>query len=255
VAVFIANSDESGTADPRGEFLVAGYIAPEDYWGDFAREWQERVLDGPPQIPYLHMNEIRRESWRKQYRLSDADAQRRVSEAVLLLSGSPWPRAGSSVILRADLEDIVQRKSREYRKKLPIGLDEPDYFCFLAYAKGVVANISAACPDAKQVDFVVSRKGNLTDRLKVFHEELRRLVEPEFKDLVEELIPATMELRLPLQAADVLCWHMQRHFAKTLVTEDQRRLTVLTTELDGYPHTWNRDELEQFTESIFKDFA
>src|SRR5258708_18243590 len=63
VAVFLANSDESGTGDPRGEFLVAGYVAAEDYWGSFAERWQKRVLDGPPVLPYLHMHEIRPEAW------------------------------------------------------------------------------------------------------------------------------------------------------------------------------------------------
>jgi len=255
MAVFIANSDESGTEDPRGEFLVAGYIAEKDYWGDFAEKWQRKVLDGPPLIPYLHMNEIRRESWRKQYHLSSADAQRRVSEAVLLLSDAQRPSAGSSVILRADLQDIVQGKSKEYRKKLPIGLDEPDYFCFIAYAYNIVITISAEHPEAKKVDFVVSRKGKLTDRLKRFHEELQRFVDPKFKDLVGELIPGTPEDRLPLQAADLLCWHMQRHFAKTLDNEDQRRLNILTTDLHGEPHAWTQENLERFTENLFKRLA
>jgi hypothetical protein len=29
----------------------------------FAPAWQERVLDGRPQIPYLHVTEIRRREW------------------------------------------------------------------------------------------------------------------------------------------------------------------------------------------------
>jgi hypothetical protein len=255
VAVFLANSDESGTQDPRGEFLVGGYIAAEDYWGSFADRWQRKVLDGPPVIPYLHMNEIRREDWRREQHISDNDTQRRVSEAVLLLSEAGKPDAGSSMILRADLEDVVHQKSKQYRKKPFIGIDEPDYFCFMAYATTVVAHVSVAHPDAKRVDFVVSKKGKITSRLKTFHDELRTIIDPELKDLIGELIPATMEERLPLQAADVLCWHFQRFYAKTMDTTDERRLGILTTDTAGYPHTWERGELEEFTERLFRNFS
>jgi hypothetical protein len=153
MAIFVANSDESGTGDPRGEFLVGGYVAHEDYWGSFAGRWQEKVLDGPPRIPYLHMNEIRHESWRRDHRISDNDAQLRVSEAILLLTEPGRPEAGSSVILRADLEDVVHRKSLQYRKKIPIGIDEADYFCFMAYATTLVARLSVQHPEVHKVDF------------------------------------------------------------------------------------------------------
>ena len=148
----------------------------------------------------------------------------------------------------------MHAKSRQYRKKLPIGIDEPDYFCFLAYSSTVVAKVSAMYPDAKKVDFVVSKKGKLTTRLQVFHEEMRRLM-PEYEDLIGELIPATMEERLPLQAADLLCWHIQRYYANTMDAVDQRRLAVLMHDLDGYPHTWERKDIEEFTENVFKRFT
>jgi hypothetical protein len=252
MAVWISNSDESGTGDPLGKFLVGGYYASEDYWRDFAGEWQRKVLDGPPLIPYLHMNEIRREEWRKKHNISDNDAQRRVSEAVLLLSGADKPILGTSVILRADLHDIVHRKSKEYRKKPHIGIDEPDYFCFVAYAKTAIAYINARHPEVKEVDFVVAKKGKLTDRLKYFHEEVKRLLDPPLSDLVGELIPATMETRLPLQAADIVLWHMQRFYANTMDTTDERRLNVLMKDTDGIPHEWKRSDLERFTDSLFK---
>jgi hypothetical protein len=255
MAVFLANSDETGVADPRGEFIVGGYIQAEDYWGSFAEDWQRKVLDGSPQIPYLHMNEIRRPEWRTQHKISNNDAERRISEAVLLLSGSEKPLAATSVIMRSDLEDVVQAKSREYRKKLPVGIDEPDYFCFMAYATAAVGQVVAWYPDAKRVDFVVSKKGKITTRLKSFHEEMKRIIDPPYRDLIGELKPATMEERIPLQAADLLLWHMQRHYAKTLDQVDQRRLGILVEDLKGNPHEWTRSELGQMTSRLFENFT
>jgi hypothetical protein len=54
VAVYVAFSDEASVRNTEGEFFVAGYVASELEWPWVARAWQERVLDGPPRIPYLH---------------------------------------------------------------------------------------------------------------------------------------------------------------------------------------------------------
>ncbi len=54
MALFVVGTDESSGATHRNPFLRAGYIAPEKDWYEFfAPAWQERVLDGPPSIPYL----------------------------------------------------------------------------------------------------------------------------------------------------------------------------------------------------------
>src|SRR5689334_19334212 len=59
MAVFISASDEYSGSDGSGSFLFAGYIGPEKDWSDFfVPAWRQRVLDGPPTIPYLHMTEI-----------------------------------------------------------------------------------------------------------------------------------------------------------------------------------------------------
>ena len=79
MAVFVSHSDESGVGDPGGKFLVSGYVAREAYWPAIAREWQEKVLDGPPKIPYLHMREIRNEAWRNEHGITFDDSQRQRS--------------------------------------------------------------------------------------------------------------------------------------------------------------------------------
>ena len=49
-----------------------------------------------------------------------------------------------------------------------MGLNEPDYSCFLGYAFHVLDEVDKRFPDADQVDFVVSRKGKITDHIKAF---------------------------------------------------------------------------------------
>src|SRR5439155_17281293 len=86
MAVFVSGLDETAGKTHRDTFLLAGFVAPEHDWSRFfAPAWQERVLDGPPSIPYLHMTEIRSRKWRERYGLSQLQADDRIDEAIILL--------------------------------------------------------------------------------------------------------------------------------------------------------------------------
>src|SRR5262249_10485160 len=94
VVKFMSGSDESAGKTQRDTFFFGGFVAPEEDWSRFFEPaWQERVLDGPPAIPYLHMTEIRSQKWRSQFGLSRAAADERVDEAfsVIETMGSLYP--------------------------------------------------------------------------------------------------------------------------------------------------------------------
>jgi hypothetical protein len=59
MAVYVAYSDESDVGDTNGSFIMGGFLASEQDWIELSELWQNRVLNGPPKIPYLHMKEIR----------------------------------------------------------------------------------------------------------------------------------------------------------------------------------------------------
>jgi Protein of unknown function (DUF3800) len=248
VAVFVAYSDESGVADPAGEFLVSGYVANELEWPWIASAWQDRVLNGSPQLPYLHMREIRNEEWRNQHGISFNESENRISEAVRVLYSMGAMSAIASVIKREDLREVIHSKFKR-KKNIPVGLDEPDYFCFLAYASFMLAEVYKRHPHAKKVNFIVSKKNKVTEHYQGFVETMKRYFgerQPELSALVGDLIPASMENVLPLQAADVLCWHLQRYYADKGYRDRtmENRGWYLLKERDGHLHTWERSELE-----------
>lgn len=226
VAVFLSFSDEAGTGDPQGDFLVEGYLAPELDWPFVARAWQQYVLDGPPKLPYLHMIEVRNEDWLKRFGIGYLEAQDRIDEAARIISHAGSLRIVQSIINRGELAEIIH--SRYHRKKdIPQPLLDPDYFCYLTYFVGVVVGVHTNFPDAEKVDFVVSRKKYITHNLVNSHDDLRKWLAslyPKMAGLMGEVIPSEMEERLPLQAADVLCWHHQRDLAGT--ADSQRQGTL-----------------------------
>ena len=65
-----------------------------------------------------------------------------------------------------------------------------------------------------------------------------------------EVIPSEMEERLPLQAADVLCWHHQRDLARTATAKDRERFARLKGQTPPLPIRWQRDQLEQIADTM-----
>ena len=60
MSVFVAAADESEAGNRRGRFFYGGFVAPMEFWINIvAPAWEERVLNGEPAIPYLHMVDIR----------------------------------------------------------------------------------------------------------------------------------------------------------------------------------------------------
>lgn len=246
MAVFVAYSDESGVGNTSGEFMVTGYVAKEEEWPYVSRAWQERVLDGKPKIPYLHMTEMRDEEWRKTKGngISYEESERRIDEAVKLLSHSGALSIVTSTIQRSELTKVIHERFGG-KKKVPENLREPDYFCFLAYSMIVLKRAHAVYQDAEQVDFVVSRKQRITHYIQEAHDKLREIMEPELLPLMGDIVPASMENRLPLQAIDLLCWHQQRLAAKRMTDQDRRRFRLLIETPASTGYDWKPDTLKK----------
>ena len=112
----------------------------------------------------------------------------------------------------------------------------PDYFCFQAYVFAVLTYVEKWHPDAEKVDFIVERNGEITKHIQTFHSNMATVLQQRGKgflaSLVGELMPGGKD-RIPLQAADVLCWHMGRaRNPKTMDDDDIRRHNSLA-DIDG----------------------
>lgn len=243
MAVFVAYSDESDVGDLDGMFLYAGYAAPEKDWPELSESWDNRVLSGPPRIPYLHMTEIKRLAWRNTHRISYNDAENRIDEAVRIIFSRGSLLSVGSCMRKGDLREAVYKPLKVAKVQPLYGVKEPDYLSFLAYAANAIDQVYGHYPDAEKVNFVVSRKKKVSEHVRDFHEMLKAILAPPLSALVGDLIPGDMERTLPLQFADVSCWHMQRYFAKTMERVDESRLWYLG-EKNGRLQEITREELE-----------
>ena len=210
MAVVVGFSDESASGDSLGPFLQAGYIAPETSWPFVADAWAERVLCREPCIPYLHMIEIRDPEWRSRHGLSPFQAEEKIEEAAKVIDAAGDLLPAVSIIQRADLEEIIKAACRERGVRIPTGLDQPDYLSFVAYAHLALLLVREKFPRAVKLDLVASRKQKVTHHIKRFYQAMKDSPGYPLAYLVGDLIPASMEERNPLQAADALAWHQRR---------------------------------------------
>jgi hypothetical protein len=111
------------------------------------------------------------------------------------------------------------------------------------------------------VDFVIEKKKEVFPAMHDFHQGLSncflQMGLQRFADLVGELIPADKK-RIPVQAADLLCWHTQRLFASrrnssiSFSNVDSQRLSKLTRV--GTGHTWEREMIEELCGGLFEEW-
>jgi hypothetical protein len=232
MAVFVCAADESADQNPRRHFFYGGFAAPISDWdGAFAEAWTERVLKGPPQIPYLHMTDIRSPAWRARYGLSERQANERLDEAarVIRSMGSLIP-----VMICVDANDydsILRQPFLPRGKRRSVPLD-PDYICFICFALTQLMWIHGKHPDVERVDCWVEQNGLISRYLNQFHEgSADALVDaesPELAPLVGEFKQVGKD-RIPVQAADMLGWHARNHERDSLDRDGVRRYWRMTT--------------------------
>ena len=253
MAVFIAHSDESAAQNEKRTYFVGGFALSEEDLPGFANAWRERVLDGPPYIPYLHMRQIRDPRWRQEHGLTWLQAQGRIDEAVRIIVSLGRRCAVISRIQRVDLEEVMHTACRERGIDPVVGLDEPDYFCFVAYARVILEFIHRKFREATKVNFIVSAtSAKIEKHLQAIHGDMKQMTEPNVAQLLGEFEPITMKDCLPLQAADVLCWHFQRYYrSERMERIDETRLALLGESI-GHNHDWSREDLEGMATRLFK---
>jgi hypothetical protein len=137
MAVFVSFSDESTGKNQRDTFVWAGWLGPEEDWSRFfTPAWNERVLAGPPRIPYLHMTDIRNQKWRDSHGIASIDAENRIDHGCVVLDQlanlHPLRVVIDTDYFRDEFREI--RVTPDRRKQFASTMYGPDYLAFLAYA-------------------------------------------------------------------------------------------------------------------------
>jgi hypothetical protein len=241
MTTFVAAADETEAGNQLGLFMYGGFVAPVHFWEDwFVPAWEERVLNTRPNIPYMHISEVRTSRWQRQQGISKSRVEAGINEAARVIASS-----GALHHVRNEMDGghfrSVFRETRVIRRSKQPGLYQfqPDYIGFLGFAYGALDFVWREYPGAERVDFVIERKSGITQHVTEFHaslgESLAQKGETHLVPLIGELIPGGKET-VSLQAADFVMWHQRRFMCGECDASDIRRLTWM---LGGRPMTQN----------------
>ena len=131
-------------------------------------------------------------------------------EAVKTIYSTGGLSVVGSAIVRSQLKEIIHRKYLDQSKRIEAGVDQPDYFCHLAFFYIVLRDVCANNPDIDKVNFVFAQKSTvITRNLLTIAKHTRQFLKtysPELEPMMGEVLPGSPEAFLPLQAADVIAW-------------------------------------------------
>src|SRR5882672_3149158 len=203
--------DDSASEQGDRNLFLAGYIQRAPVWTAFSDDWQ-LVLASHPKIAHLHMVEA--ESLRGEFRGWSA-SQRDLKIQAL-----------AEVIERHGAVSIVCSISRNIFNSVlkpiaPYALSSPYFYCFY----GIIitaARWALARNGNVPIDFIFDEHGALGTEASGWYEVIRQLQKPE----IQQFLGSTPVFRddkkfLPLQAADMLAWHLRRKNESRNATEDR----------------------------------
>jgi len=204
--------DDSRSDVDGGNLILAGYVHTADRWLRFSNDWRE-ALHAIPKIQYFRMVEAN--NLRGQFRgwkEPERDAKL-VSLAKLIYEYNPW-----------SFECWVSKTAfdRILKPVAPYDLKNPYLVCF--YGAIVTAARFQASEGMKPdpIDFVFDEQGGLGSFVVSWYEWIKQWQSPS----ISAVLGSTPIFRddkkvLPLQAADLLAWHLRRRKEKRFSAENR----------------------------------
>src|SRR6185437_2444135 len=241
----LAFFDASGTMGDSPAFVMAGYIGRVEDWERFTVEWQA-ALDQPKAIQYLRMSE----AWARRGEFQGWAREDRDLRLKLL----------APIINRYAIASILSVVPTQSWRKYFVGRlensyhDRPYYFAF----HGVMANVVKYLHQKgikEKVDFIFDSEGGepIAEIIEGFS-RWTELAPDHLKEYIGNppIFRSEKEV-LPLQADDLIAWHVRRIFAEKTKEEDISKLTPISEEVFNLEHAqtvWTDAELKNAIEFV-----
>lgn len=209
--MFSAYIDDSGSEEDDKTLVLAGWVQSASVWAAFSHSWQAELAK-PPAIAYLHMVEAERrrgpfQGWDEQQR------DRKVAALANIIIGyKPW-----------FLECSVSRKQYEeiLGPVIPYDLRGPYFPCFYAMILKLT-QWHLTMRNTFPIDFIFDEQGAIGARAVVWYEFVKSTQPTPIRQLLGSTPVFKDDKKVaPLQAADMLAWHLRRRREKR--NQDERR--------------------------------
>jgi hypothetical protein len=249
--MFQAFLDDSGWDEKSPVFVLAGYIAPETRWDSFSQGWRAVLdLEEPKKIAYCRMNEARQFEHRHSqfYGFSEAERDARLIKLGEVIN----QHAEHGIVSVIPIEPYRRLFAGKFGPAL---LDRPYFLTFFGVMTSLMKLVKT--PDDR-IDFIFDTlDGDSKALLSAHYERYIALAPAQFRD-AGPAIPkfAREEDCPPLQAADMMAWHVRRHYWDAHLGRDADPSNAFLADLlktdDGILDRWDRNRLEQASAVLLK---
>ena len=205
--------DESGKGQ-EPVYLLAGYVGKKTMWEDFADDWQAE-LDRTPCLPYLHANESQLfKGWAPEERI-----ERLLRFVAIIRNHQP---VGITFMLKQDeyrqFFSVISRHPTITPAERRM-LKNPYYHSFTMILKIMLKAQAKKWKESgvrELIEVLFDDDIDRLQRLKLGFAGFVATVKKQNPEYLDLLINKDAECRddkvfLPLQACDLLAWHLRRH--------------------------------------------
>lgn len=195
--------DSASDAGDRRLFL-AGYVSTAENWAQFSDLWAD-ALAARPSISYLKMSEARAlqgefRGWRGE------DRDRKVRKLANIIR-QLRPLSIHASVSRSRVEDIL-------KPVVPYVISNPYALCFSAIMMPMAAE-QARLKTNVPIDFIFDSQEGLGEEARTIYRLMREAQpEPIRNALSVDPLFRDDKLVMPLQAADMLAWHVRRRYER-----------------------------------------
>ena len=230
--MLMACLDESGGRDTP-VVSMAGFLAREDQWLRFAREWRHALDEFS--VGYLHMKKYAHskapfENW------SDKKRELFIRRLIWVIKSNVLASVGAAVSV-TDFDDILGREPR--------GFDDPYFFCFNSCASAVLAYCSKN-NISETVSLVCDETDKSRRRIGEYYSAFKRIAAEENRQQLAAVVFADDQVVVPLQAADFLAYELNKYHRGF---RTRRSLHALKGLQQGYMF-WDRRQLAGFARNL-----
>lgn len=240
LAVLQAYVDDSTKTVGRRTLFLAGYVNTAQKWADLSEEW-ERVLQQGRPAAYMHMADAER--MRGPFRgWGRLDRELKVLALARTIADSdPW-----SFSIAIDLRDF----SDVFGPTVPYGFQQPYFLAFFA-AQILVAGHHHNLGVTSTVDFIFDEQSQIHRTATALYSMLKEVQAPELRSLwgATPIFRSDKEV-LPLQAADMLAWHVQRETRNGILIPRRRASDYLLRDGEHVFQHYGRAELTEMGEGV-----
>lgn len=193
--------DDSASETGDRRLFLAGYINTADKWIRFSDAWQEQ-LQASPSITYLKMKEAN--SLRGQFRgWTEPDRDEKLKGLARVIRHFR-PASIHASVSRSEVEAIIKPVA-------PYGFSSPYFHCFQAIMISLAYSQLERTGLRVPIDFIFDDQEGLGEEARLLYQLIREAQPRSVRRLLSKSPIFVDDKRmLPLQAADMLAWHVRR---------------------------------------------